>query len=97
MGHDLKRAHELLEAIPARPPATPPVSFADVKCSSPSSEPGNVRTNVSNNTLASSLANELYCTIYTSRVEEGNRDCAQLGPIRKAIENEMRTKDGQAA
>ncbi|KAH6874308.1 hypothetical protein B0T10DRAFT_387461, partial [Thelonectria olida] len=30
MGHDLKRAHELLEAIAARAPATPPVSFADV-------------------------------------------------------------------
>jgi hypothetical protein len=97
MGHDLKRAHELLEAIAAHAPATPPVSFADVTRSSPSSEPSNVRTNVSNNTLASSLANELYCTIDTSRVEEGNRDRAQLGSIRKAIESEMRAKDGQAA
>ncbi|KAL6401254.1 reverse transcriptase [Ilyonectria robusta] len=41
IGHDLKRAHELLEAIAARAPATPPVSFADVTRSSPSSEPSN--------------------------------------------------------
>ena len=96
MGHDLKRAHELLEAIAGSTPGTPPRSFADVTRSSPKPQPSKVRMPPSGNTTASSLASEFYCTIDTSRVEENNRDRAQVGAIRQAIENEIKAKDGQA-
>ncbi|OWT42238.1 reverse transcriptase [Pochonia chlamydosporia 170] len=96
MGHDLKRAHELLEAIAGRTQATPPSSFADVARSSPQPQPGKVRMPPPANTRASSLASEFYCTIDTSRVEESDRDRAQVGAIRQAIESEIKAKDGQA-
>lgn len=90
-GNALKQACEQLEAIAASPPATPPRSFADVTRSSPPPQPSHAQLPLSGNT------NARYCTIDTSRVEEQDRDRAQLGAIRQAIEGEMRAKDGQAA
>ena len=37
----------------------------------------------------------MYCTIDTSRVEEVYKSKAQLGAIRKAIEEEIRIREGQ--
>jgi hypothetical protein len=44
---------------------------------------------------ASRAADKLYCTIDTSKVEEEDKSKAQLGAIRKAIEEEIRTIEGQ--
>jgi hypothetical protein len=97
MAHDLKRTHDLLGAIAGSIPVTPPRSFADVTRLSPEPQPSNMRMPPSGNNRASSLAGEFYCTIDTSRVEENNRERAQIGAIRQAIQNEMKAKDGQAA
>jgi hypothetical protein len=37
----------------------------------------------------------LFCTIDTSRVNEGDEDEAQIGVVRRAIEEEMRKKEGR--
>ena len=41
------------------------------------------------------MADTLYCTVDTSRVGDEERDKVQPGAIRKAIEDEMHTIDGQ--
>ena len=41
------------------------------------------------------MTDTLYCTIDTSRVGEEERSKAQPGTIRKAIEEEIRTMEGQ--
>jgi hypothetical protein len=41
------------------------------------------------------LTDTLYCTIDTSRVEEEDKNKAHPGAIRKAIEEEIRTREGQ--
>jgi hypothetical protein len=42
------------------------------------------------------MTDTLYCTIDTSRVGEEERSKAQPGAVRKAIEEEIRTMEGQA-
>ncbi|KJZ69825.1 hypothetical protein HIM_10778 [Hirsutella minnesotensis 3608] len=93
MGWELKRMSDKLEAITARPPVTPPRSFAEVAGSQRSLQPATVAPS---KTAAAALAGSLYCTIDTSRVEEANRDHVQVGAVRQAIEGEMRAIDGQA-
>ncbi|OAQ58658.1 reverse transcriptase [Purpureocillium lilacinum] len=93
MGLELKRLHDKLEAITARPPVTPPRSFAEI---ARSAQPSAFTNATPTRAAAGPLTGPLYCTIDTSRVEEANREHAQVGAVRQAIEGEMRTKDGQA-
>jgi hypothetical protein len=44
----------------------------------------------------SDASETLYCTIYTSRVEESKLKAVQPGAIRSAIEKDIRTKEGYA-
>lgn len=44
-------------------------------------------------TTASNITDTLYCTIDTSRVEDRDKNKAQPGAIRQAIEEEIRTTD----
>jgi hypothetical protein len=46
-------------------------------------------------TTPSRMTDTLYYTIDTSRVGEEDKNKAQPGPIRKAIEEEIRTTEGQ--
>ena len=76
------------------PSASP--SYADVARTLPSSQPSNIRTLTSMGTTPSTMTDTLYCTIDTSRVGEEERNKAQPGAVRKAIEEEIRTLEGHA-
>jgi hypothetical protein len=76
------------------PSASP--SYATVARTPPDSQAGNVRNLSSMNTTSPSVTETLYCTVDTSRVEEGQKSQVQPGMIRKAIEEEIRTVDGRA-
>lgn len=78
-----------------QPPLSASPSYAEVARTPPSSRPSNVRTLTSMGTTPSRMTDALYCTIDTSRVGEEERSKAQPGAIRKAIEEEIRTMEGQ--
>jgi hypothetical protein len=71
------------------------LSYTEIACTPPSSRPSNIRTLTSIGTTLSTMTDTLYCTINTSRVGEEERSKAQPGTIRKAIEEEIRTIEGQ--
>lgn len=79
-----------------QPPRSISPSYAEVAGTPPSSRPSNVRTLTSMGTTPSTISDTLYCTIDTSRVGEEERSKAQPGAVRKAIEEEIRTVEGQA-
>jgi hypothetical protein len=72
------------------------LSYADVARTPPSSQASNVQTLTSMGTTPSTMTDTLYCTIDTSRVGEEEKSKVHPGSIRKAIEEEIRTTDGQA-
>lgn len=82
-----------LSNIQPVPSASP--SYAEVARTPPSSRPSNVRTLTSMGTTPSTMTDTLYCTIDTSRVGEEERNQAQPGAVRKAIEGEIRATKGQ--
>ena len=82
-----------LSNIQPSPGASP--SYAEIARTPPSSRPSNIRTLTSMGTTPSTMTDTLYCTIDTSRVGEEERSKVQPGTIRKAIEEEIRTTEGQ--
>jgi hypothetical protein len=60
--------------------------------SPPLSQPSNLASILISQ--ASVMSKTLYCTIDTSKVDESKQREVQLGAIQAAIENEMRTKEG---
>ncbi|KAF2815582.1 uncharacterized protein BDZ99DRAFT_118734 [Mytilinidion resinicola] len=81
-----------LSKIQTTPSGTP--SYANVACTPPYSQPSNLQT-VSTHTTSTTPTNTLYCTVDTSRVEEEDREKAQLRKIRQTIETELRTTEGK--
>jgi hypothetical protein len=75
--------------------SSPSPSYAEVARTPPNSWPSNVRTLTSMGTTPSRMTDTLYCTIDTSRVREEDKSMAHPGAIRKAIEEEIRTGEGQ--
>jgi hypothetical protein len=75
--------------------SSPSPSYAEVARTPPNSWPSNLRTLTSMGTTPSRMTDTLYCTIDTSRVGEEDKNKANPGAIRKAIEDEMRTGEGQ--
>ncbi|KAM4063306.1 endonuclease-reverse transcriptase domain-containing protein [Hirsutella rhossiliensis] len=94
MNDQLEQVRKQLEAIVAGAAVTPPKTFAEVARSSPSPQQS-IALSLSPGNTAEPTANEFFCMIDTSRVEEQDRGRAQIGSIRQAIENEVRTKEGQ--
>ncbi|KAM4056517.1 endonuclease-reverse transcriptase domain-containing protein [Hirsutella rhossiliensis] len=76
-------------ALPSGPRAT----FADVARALPNSPPSSTRS-IPGPTKQQTANDSVHCTIDTSRVSESNRNKAQIGQIRQAIEVEMRAKNG---
>ncbi|PMD33650.1 hypothetical protein L207DRAFT_517696 [Hyaloscypha variabilis F] len=70
-------------------------SYAEIARTPPSSRPSNIRTLTSVGSTPLTMTDTLYCTIDTSRVREEERSKVQPGTIRKAIEEEIRTLEGQ--
>jgi hypothetical protein len=75
--------------------SSPSPSYAEVARTPPNSWPSNLRTLTSMGTTPSRMTDTLYCTIDRSRVGEEDRSMAHPGAIRKAIEKEVRTGEGQ--
>ena len=94
---ELRQVREQLEAIKAATSSlrsSPQPSYANVARTPPLSQPTDLPTLSSMHTTPSSFTDTLHCTVDTSRVEEGDRQKAQIGAIRQAIENEVREKEG---
>jgi molybdopterin-binding protein len=75
-------------------PSTGEQSNADIARTTPGSYPSNLRS-LSINTTPSTGTDKLYCTLVTSQVEEGDKNKANLGTIRRAIETEVQNTEGQ--
>lgn len=76
-------------------PLSVSLSYAEIARTPPDSVPSNVRTLSSIRTTPSTMTDTLYCTVDTSRVGEEDRSKAQPGAVRRAIEEEIRTVEGQ--
>ncbi|THC88431.1 hypothetical protein EYZ11_012124 [Aspergillus tanneri] len=68
-------------------------SYADVARTPPTSQPSNIRTLLSFNTTPTTFTDTLYCTIDTSRMADNENDKMSAGPIRAAVETEIRTME----
>jgi hypothetical protein len=77
--------------------SSPRASYADAVRTPPLSQPTNIRSLSSMRTTPSSFTDTLHCTIDTSRVEDHNQVEAQVGSIRRAIETEVKAKEGREA
>ncbi|KJZ69882.1 hypothetical protein HIM_10715 [Hirsutella minnesotensis 3608] len=89
---------QLMQKPSAAGEATEPsghrTTFAAIARSLPASPPTSVRS-VSGPTKRHAVSDSLHCTIDTSRVSESDKNKAQIGSIRQAVEAEMRVKNGQ--
>jgi hypothetical protein len=70
-------------------------SYADVARTPPTSQPSNIRTLSSSNTTPTTLTDTLYCTIDTSQMAVNENERPSAGPIRRAVETEIRTMENQ--
>jgi hypothetical protein len=75
-------------------PSTGERSYADIARTPPGSQPSNLRS-LSINTTPSTGTDTLYCTLDTSQVEEGDKNKANPGTIRRAIETVVQNTEGQ--
>ncbi|OKP01715.1 hypothetical protein PENSUB_7253 [Penicillium subrubescens] len=92
--HDevLREIQSLRDAIsPSVPTGSP--SYADVARTPPTSHPSNIRTLSSWNTRPTTFTDTLYCTIDTSKMADSDNERISVGPIRAAVETEIRTME----
>ena len=73
----------------------PSPSYAEIARTATNSWPSNIQTLTSMGTTPSRMTDTLYCTIDMSRVREEDKNKAQPGAIRRAVEEEIRTMEGQ--
>ncbi|KAI2863081.1 transcriptional regulator family: Zinc finger, CCHC-type [Aspergillus niger] len=77
--------------IAVNPSGSP--SYADVARTPPTSQPSNIRTLSSWNTTPTTFTDTLYCTIDTSKMADTENERPSAGPIRTAVEAEIRTME----
>ncbi|KAJ5454931.1 hypothetical protein N7530_002430 [Penicillium desertorum] len=94
-GHDeiLREIQSLRVAISPADPTTGSLSYADVARTPPTSYPSNIRTLSSSNTTPTTFTDTLYCTIDTSKMANNENEKMSAGPIRAAVETEIRRMD----
>jgi uncharacterized protein YjiS (DUF1127 family) len=95
MKHVQKQLNMMADNIFSGAQTSPQPSYVDVARTPPTSQPSNVRTLSSMRTTPSSFTHTLFCTIDTSRVSEEDKSKAQVGEVRQAIEEKVRTRGGQ--
>ena len=76
-------------------PPNATLSYADIARQRSGGLPRNSWAPPSPNTTPPTTIDTLYCTVDTSRVEEDDKDKAQPGAIRQAIEKEVRKLEGR--
>ncbi|KAM4067345.1 endonuclease-reverse transcriptase domain-containing protein [Hirsutella rhossiliensis] len=93
-----EQLHQLMQKLDvsgeAALPSGPRATFADVARALPNSPPSTSTRSIPGPTKQQTANDSAHCTIDTSRVSESNRNKAQIGQIRQAIEVEMRAKNG---
>ena len=85
--------HDQLTSIRAPDPSP---SYVEIARTPPNNWPSNAHTLTSMGTTPSRVTDTLYCTIDTPRVSDEDKSKVHPGSIRKAIEEEIRTKIGRA-
>jgi hypothetical protein len=92
--HDeiLREIQSLRIAISPSDPTSSP-SYADVARTPPTSHPSNIRTLSTSNTTPTTFTDTLYCTIDTSKMADNEHERMSAGPIRAAVETEIRTME----
>lgn len=92
--HDeiLREIQSLRLAISPSDP-TSSLSYADVARTPPTSHPSNIRTLSTSNTTPTTFTDTLYCTIDTSKMADNEHQRMSAGPIRAAVETEIRTME----
>lgn len=92
--HDeiLREIQSLRLAISPSDPTSSP-SYADVARTPPTSHPSNIRTLSTSNTTPTTFTDTLYCTIDTSKMADNEHERISAGPIRAAVETEIRTME----
>jgi hypothetical protein len=88
----LREIQSLRTSITAPDPLSNP-SYADVARTPPTSQPSNIRTLSSFNTTPTTFTDTLYCTIDTSHVADNGNERMSAGPIRGAVEKEIRAME----
>ncbi|KAJ6038754.1 hypothetical protein N7460_007471 [Penicillium canescens] len=88
----LREIQTLRDAISPSVPTSCP-SYADVARTPPLSHPSNIRTLSTSNTTPTTFTDTLYCTIDTSKMAENEQRKMSAGPIRAAVETEIRTME----
>jgi hypothetical protein len=91
----LREIQSLRTSLPAPDPRNNP-SYADVARTPPTSQPSNIRTLSLFNTTPTTFTDTLYCTIDTSNEVDNGDDRMSAGPIRAAVEKEIRTMENHA-
>ena len=76
---------------PSVPTGSP--SYADVARTPPTNYPSNIRTLSWSNTTPTTFADLLYCTIDTPKMVNNENGKMSAGPIRAAVETEIRTME----
>ncbi|KAJ5085332.1 hypothetical protein N7532_010103 [Penicillium argentinense] len=92
--HDevLREIQSLRDAISPSTLTSSP-SYADVARTPPISHSSNIRTLSTSNTTPTTFTDTLYCTIDTSKMAETENERKSAGPIRAAVETEIRTME----
>ena len=93
--HDeiLREIRSLREEISVPAPTGSP-SYADVARTPPLSHPSNIRSLSTSNTTPTTFTDTLYCTIDTSEMAANENERMSAGPIRAAVETEIRAMEG---
>jgi hypothetical protein len=93
--HDevLREIQSLREEISVPAPTGSP-SYADVARTPPLSHPSNIRSLSTSNTTPTTFTDTLYCTIDTSEMAANENERMSAGPIRAAVETEIRAMEG---
>lgn len=95
--HDeiLREIQSLRDAItPSAPTGSP--SYADIVRTPPNSHPSNIRTLSSSRTTPTTFTDTLYCTVDTSKMADNENERMSAGPVREAVEKQIRTMENHA-
>jgi hypothetical protein len=94
-GEILREIQSLRTSITA-PDSINNLSYADVARTPPTSQLSNIRTLSSSNTTPTTFTDTLFCTIDTSNKIDNGNDRMSAGPIRAAVEKEIRKMENHA-
>jgi hypothetical protein len=97
LSEELKQARDQIDRLAHKPtclpsaPTNPRAPYAEVARTPPASQPSGARTLSLTDITRTTPTDTIFCTIDTSRAEEGEKGKVQVSEIRKAIESSIQT------